>query len=104
MHAHSSLVLGLALSLAAVAAGSDTKLNYPVTRKGETVDVYHGISVADPYRWLEDDVRKSAEVAAWVAEQNKVTEAFLGTIKERDAIKARLTALWNYERYSVPSK
>jgi prolyl oligopeptidase len=104
MHAHSSLVLGLALSLAAVAAGSDTKLNYPVTRKGEAVDVYHGISVADPYRWLEDDVRKSAEVAAWVAEQNKVTEAFLGTIKERDAIKARLTALWNYERYSVPSK
>ena len=46
----------------------------------------------------------SAEVAAWVAEQNKVTEAFLGTIKERDAIKARLTALWNYERFSVPSK
>ena len=49
--------------------------------------------MTDPYRWLEDDVRKNGEVAAWVAEQNKVTGSFLGAIEERDAIKARLTAL-----------
>jgi prolyl oligopeptidase len=104
MHPHSGLVLGLALSLAAFAVGADTKVNYPLTRRVDLVEDYHGTTVADPYRWLEDDVRTSAEVAGWVAEQNKVTDAFLSTIKERDAIKARLTELWNYERYSVPSK
>src|SRR5262245_50894354 len=104
MHAHPSCALGLVLGLAALAVAADAKINYPVTRRVDHVDVYHGVTVADPYRWLEDDVRKSAEVAAWVAEQNKVTEGFLGTIKERDAIKTRLTELWNYERYTVPSK
>lgn len=76
----------------------------PSTKKAEQVDDYHGIKIADPYRWLEDDVRESQDVAAWVAAQNKVTEAFLATVPQRSAVRKRLTELWNYERYSAPSK
>ncbi len=78
------------------------KMSYPVTQKGTQQDTYHGTSIADPYRWLED--ANSAETKVWVDAQNKVTQAFLGQIPERETIKARLTKLWNYERYSVPTK
>ncbi|AMV27953.1 Prolyl endopeptidase [Gemmata sp. SH-PL17] len=80
------------------------KLKYPDTKKGEVVDDYHGTKVADPYRWLEDDVRKSKDVAAWVEAENKVTTAFLESIPEREAIKKRITDLWNYEKISAPSR
>jgi prolyl oligopeptidase len=53
---------------------------YPDTRRVEQFDEYHGVKVPDPYRWLEADVRESAEVAAWVAVQNKVAGAFLDAI------------------------
>ena len=91
-------------------------IRYPDTRKDATVDVYHGVSVADPYRWLETPVklgdqqvdegtrRQSAEVRAWVAAENDITEAYLAKIPERDAIRKRLTELWSYERFSVPKK
>ena len=78
------------------------KLDYPKTKKIEQVDVYHGIRVTDPYRWLEDD--NSAETAEWVKAQNKVTFGYLETIPEREMIKKRLTELWNYEKYSAPFK
>lgn len=77
-------------------------VNYPVTKKVDQQDNYHGTLVADPYRWLED--ANSDETKAWVVEQNKVTQAWLAQIPQREAIKARLTKLWNYERYGVPSK
>ena len=76
------------------------KLDYPVTRTTNQVDDYHGVAVADPYRWLEDD--NAAETKAWVAAQNKLTFGELAKIPARDAIKERLTKLWNFERYSVP--
>jgi prolyl oligopeptidase len=79
-----------------------TPTTYPVTKKVEQQDMYHGTSIADPYRWLED--ANSAETKEWVDAQNKVTQAYLGQIGERSAIKERLTRLWNYERYSVPYK
>ena len=82
----------------------ESKLKYPETKKVDHVDTYHGTKVADPYRWLEDDVRVSKDVAAWVEEQNKVTQAFLATIPEREAIKARMTELWNYEKFTAPFK
>jgi prolyl oligopeptidase len=75
---------------------------YPVTRTTNQVDVYHGVSVPDPYRWLEDD--NSPETKAWVEAQNKVTFDYLGKIPQRDAIRQQLTKLWNYERYGVPFK
>ncbi len=79
-------------------------LRYPETRKVEVVEDYHGVSVADPYRWLEDDVRQSKDVAAWVEAQNKVTFAYLESIPQREAIRRRLTDLWNYEKMSAPVK
>ncbi|MCV4615401.1 hypothetical protein OFM04_36430, partial [Escherichia coli] len=66
------------------------------------VDIYHGIRVLDPYRWMEDTT--SAETREWIAAENKLTDSYLATIPERAKIKARLTELWNYERYSAPAK
>jgi prolyl oligopeptidase len=80
------------------------KLSKVSTRRIEHTDTYHGTKVADPYRWLEDDVRTSDEVAGWVAAQNKVTSSYLESIPERKQIQERLTTLWNYERNSAPSR
>jgi prolyl oligopeptidase len=82
--------------------GGEPTLKYPATKRIEHVDDYHGMKVADPYRWLEGDVRIAKEVADWVAEENKVTFAYLNSIPARDAIKKRLTDLWNYEKISAP--
>src|SRR5438477_10075744 len=98
-----ALLMSGLLAAWATAAG-DSAVEYPKTRRGEQVDDYHGTKVLDPYRWLEDDVRKSEEVAAWVESQNKVTFAYLKAIPEREAIRRRLTELWDYEKYSSPSK
>jgi prolyl oligopeptidase len=81
---------------------SAPRLEYPVTRTTNQVDVYHGVSVADPYRWLEDD--NSPETKTWVEAQNKITFGYLGQIPQRKAIQERLTKLWNYERYDAPFK
>ncbi len=77
---------------------------YPDTRRVDHVDVYHGVEVADPYRWLEDDVRVSPDVADWVRRQNEVTFAYLESLPERAAIEERLTELWDVERFGVPQK
>jgi prolyl oligopeptidase len=95
------LLGGLALIGQGIAADPP---HYPETKRVEHTDTYHGTKVADPYRWLEDDVRKSEEVAAWVEAENKVTEAYFKAIPERDKIRKRLTELWDYEKQSAPSK
>ena len=77
-------------------------VNYPPTARTNQVDVYHGVSVADPYRWLEDD--NSPETKAWVEAQNRVTFGYLERLPGRAALRARLEKLWNYERYGVPFK
>ncbi len=81
---------------------AQTKLNYPDTKKVDQIDEYHGIKVADPYRWLEEV--DSAETKAWVDAENKVTNDYLATIPQREQLKKRLTELWNYEKYSAPFK
>lgn len=75
-------------------------MKYPVTRTSDQVDVYHGVAVRDPYRWLEDDA--SSETAAWVEAQNAVTFAHLDTIPFRPALRARLTELFDYPKFSEP--
>ena len=77
-------------------------LNYPIARMDDVVENYHGTPVADPYRWLEDAT--SPETRAWVDAQQRLTRAFLDEITGREAIKTRLTQLWNYPRLSVPIK
>jgi prolyl oligopeptidase len=78
------------------------QIKYPVTKKSDQVDDYFGTKVADPYRWLEDD--NSEETKQWVSEENVVTQHYLATISFRDSIKKKLTAMWNYEKYSSPFK
>ncbi|MBD2327393.1 prolyl oligopeptidase family serine peptidase [Alkalinema sp. FACHB-956] len=81
---------------------SQTSLIYPTSKTVNQVDDYHGVAVSDPYRWLED--ADSAETQAWVEAQNKVTFDYLETIPQRSEIQARLTKLWNYEKYGLPFK
>jgi prolyl oligopeptidase len=79
-----------------------TPLNYPTTKKVDTITDYFGTKVKDPYRWLEDD--RSKETRQWVTDQNKVTASFLNKISYRDELKNRLKKLWNYEKISAPFK
>ena len=81
---------------------NDEKLNYPVTKKVDTITNYFGTTVKDPYRWLEDDM--SEETAAWVIAENKVTFDYLAKIPYREALKNRLEKLWNYEKIGAPFK
>lgn len=101
------------IALALVACNDSTKekeennrkeiaLNYPETKKADTVTNYFGTEVKDPYRWLEDD--RSEETEAWVKAQNKVTFDYLNQIPYRDSLKERLSKLWNYEKVSAPYK
>lgn len=89
----------VALMVANVAASAQT---YPETPRGPVTETPHRQRIADPYRWLENDVREDGAVAAWVAAQNLVTDAYLASLPGLDRIKARLEALWNYERFGVP--
>lgn len=79
-------------------------LEYPATPIVDHIDGYHGVEVSDPYRWLEEDVRESQAVKDWVDAQNAVTFDYLEAIDERALVKARLTELWDFERYGVPRK
>ena len=81
---------------------SNPPLTYPPAPRGAQVDDYHGTSIADPYRWLEDVDAPATK--AWVDAENRLTDSFLATIPERAAIRNRLTQLWNYARYSAPFK
>lgn len=97
-----SIGLILFLSLQTLAQNNTMEIKYPDTRKDNTIDTYFGKKVADPYRWLEDDL--SAETEAWVKSQNKVTFDYLNKIPYREGIKKRLTELWNYEKFTAPFK
>ncbi len=108
-----SVILTLSvLTLAAIVCGQSAVRSvapptgarpaYPMARKSDQIDDFHGTKVADPYRWLED--LDSPETKAWVAAENKLTFDYLNQISERAAIKTRLTKLWNFERYDVPEK
>lgn len=77
-------------------------LIYPTTAKVDQIDEYHGVKIADPYRWLENP--DTPETKAWVEAQNQVTFAYLNQIPARDKIKQRLTQLWDYEKYGIPFK
>ncbi len=76
-------------------------MEYPQTKRLDLVETLHGRSVADPYRWLEDD--NSKETAEWVKAQNAVTNSYLAKLTVREELKARLTELMNYERFSLPT-
>ncbi len=78
------------------------KLTYPVTEKSDHIDVYHGMEVPDPYRWLENDTSRAT--SQWVEAQNKVTFGYLDQISWREDLQKRLESLVDYERISAPFK
>jgi prolyl oligopeptidase len=97
--------LALSLCLAAVVASpailpGQQDLQYPATRTTDHVDTYHGVKVPDPYRWLEDDT--SAETAAWVEAQNKLTFGYLDRIPFRKTLHQRVKALNDYPKHTAP--
>jgi prolyl oligopeptidase len=108
MKCRHAVVLCLALLFFALGFGwfatetDTTPLAYPKAKKVDQVDDYHGVKVADPYRWLEDT--DSAETHEWVQAENKLTFSYLDQIPYRGAIRERMTKLWNYERFTVPEQ
>src|SRR5436305_14805192 len=105
------LALGAAVPISAKAAEAivmqtsvesttEKRIVYPESPRVGQVDEYHGVKVADPYRWLED--LDSQQTRDWVAAQNRLTSAYLAAIPEREPIRKRLTEPWNYGRYTVP--
>jgi prolyl oligopeptidase len=99
-----STLLAMTVPGAAVAQPVAPTIAYPQTRRVDLVETQFGVPVADPYRWLENDVRNDAEVRAWVDAQNKVTNAFLATLPGREALEKRITQLYDYERFAAPEK
>jgi prolyl oligopeptidase len=90
------------LLISMMACTNNPPFQYPETRKGEVVDNYHGTKVADPYRWLEDDM--SEETRAWVKAQNEVTFAYLESIPFRNKVKERMTEVLDYPKMGLPFK
>jgi prolyl oligopeptidase len=93
------LLLSLSLLIAVLI---HAQLKYPEANKSDVIDMYNGIKVADPYRWMEDD--NSDMTKQWVQAENKVTFSYLATIPFRDKVRKRLEQLWNYPKYSSPLK
>ena len=96
------ILAGFVICSGTILSAQEGKLVYPKTRTVEQVDDFHGTAVADPYRWLENDVRTDKEVADWVSAQNKVTFSYLESIPQRETIRERMTELWNYEKIGTP--
>ncbi|MBR5166431.1 MAG: S9 family peptidase, partial [Salinivirgaceae bacterium] len=96
------LIITAALLVLIAQGCQNDKITYPMTKKVDTVDVYFGQQVADPYRWLEDD--NSDETAQWVAEQNKLTFGYLEKIPFREQVKKRLEQIYNYQKITRPRK
>ena len=102
---HTRAVLGALLGLcAATALAEPMNFTYPASRKADVIDVQFGEQVADPYRWLENDVRSDKEVADWVGQQNGITSGYLAALPGQDWFAGRIRALMDYERFGLPQK
>ena len=103
-----ALAMALAVAPQAVAERADREAAanpaYPVTRRGTVVDTAFGERVADPYRWLENDVRRDPEVADWVRRQNAATRGYLDRLPARAAFAASIRRVLDYERFGIPRK
>lgn len=97
-----AVVTGILQSCETTQTKNSTPLEYPITKKVDTIDTYFGTEIKDPYRWLEDD--RSEETAQWVKAENEVTFNYLDKIPFRDQLKQRLETLWNYEKITAPFK
>jgi prolyl oligopeptidase len=98
------LLLPFALAAAALAQPAAAPIAYPATARGEVAEEQFGERIADPYRWLENDVRQDPAVRAWVTAQNEVSSRFLARLPARAAFRARMTQMYDYERFGLPEK
>ncbi len=96
--------LALNAAPAAQTEAPATRITYPQTQRGDVVEEHFGERIADPYRWLENDVRVDPRVRAWVTAQNEATNAFLTTLPGRAAFRARMRQMYDYERFGLPQK
>ncbi len=96
--------LGMALLAATSLSAQDKPITYPETRRGDVVDTLFGEKIADPYRWLEADVRHDADVADWVSRQSTFTETYLKSLPQRAWFQKRISALTDFERFGLPQK
>ena len=97
-------LLLLPLAAAAFAQPGAPAITYPETAREDVVEDQFGERVADPYRWLENDVREDPRVRAWVTAQNEVTNAYLANLPARSAFRARMRQMYDYERFGLPEK
>ncbi len=99
------LVVAFALALSALAEAETSRtVAYPETRRDAVVETQFGEAIADPYRWLEADVRSAPDVADWVERQNAVTRAHIDALPQRQWFAERIRALLDYERLGLPEK
>ncbi len=84
------------------APAAEPAFAYPQARMGDVVDEYHGVQVADPYRWMEDP--DAEETRTWIEAENELTFGYLGEVPQRQAIRDRIEQLWTYEQYGQPGK
>jgi len=94
--------MGLLGNAFAESRTASVELHYPSAAVGDQIDDYHGIKVADPYRWMEDV--DSPATRAWVQTEAKLTSSYLAAIPGRDRIAQRLKEIWNFERWNAPEK
>jgi len=92
----------LAVLMSVTTCAQQSPYKYPEAKKSSQVDDFFGTKIADPYRWLEDS--DAPDTRAWIDAENVLTFGYLNQIPERERINTRLTALWDYERYGVPSR
>lgn len=98
------IAAALLLASSSLQASTVTPIEYPETRRDPTVDTLFGEAIADPYRWLENDVRQDAQVADWVRRQNLATRSYLDTLPQRSWFSERIRALLDFERFGLPTK
>ncbi len=89
---------------AAVPVAPAARPAYPHTKRDDIVETLFGEHVADPYRWLENDVRKDPQVAEWVQRENAATDSYLAALPQRDWFRRRIRELTNYERFGLPTR
>ena len=101
-----AFLIGVAACFTAAPALCEDVLapDYPETYRADTAETQFGVVVADPYRWLENDVRSDRQVADWVEAQNAVTDEVLAQLPLRDQFKTRITQLTDYERFGLPEE
>jgi len=98
----SGAALALMTSIHPAAANEETPVTYPETRHTDTAEEHFGITIADPFRWLENDPRQDAEVADWIEAQNALSAPYLADLPARDVFRQRLAAIFDHENVGAP--